>query len=223
MITLAKLIIASSALSLLCLLVLHFISPEYKPSWRMISEYALGKHKNLLTAFFLLGSISSLLLPFLLWNETTSVWAKIGLVLIFISGVGGLMGGLFDVKHPLHGAAFALGVPTLPVGALLVSYHLIKVGAWGRYSPGILFSAHSIWISIVLMAIAMIVMINGFKQAGVPFGKDATPPESVPAGVIALAGYFNRLVILCCAAWVIFVATAYLSVSKTVHAVASNF
>src|SRR5215831_2687678 len=215
MTTLARLIIASSALSLLCLFVLHFISPEFKPSWRMISEYALGKHKNVLTAFFLLGSVSSILLPFLLWNENTSVWAKIGLVLIFVSGVGGCMGGLFDVKHPLHGAAFALGVPTLPVGALLVSYHLIKKEAWNRHSSGILFSAHSIWISIVLMAVAMIVMINGFKQAGIPFGKDATPPESVPVGVIALAGYFNRLVVLCCAAWVILMAKVYLSISQT--------
>jgi len=94
----------------------------------MISEYALEKYKPVLTAFFLSGSISSLLLPFLLWNETTTVWAKIGLVLIFISGVGGCMGGLFDVKHTLHGAAFALGVPTLPVSAWLVSYNLIKKG-----------------------------------------------------------------------------------------------
>jgi hypothetical protein len=213
--TLAKLIIASSVLSLLCLLLLHFLSPEIKPSWRMISEYALGKYKNFLTAFFLLGCISSLLLPFLLWNETTSAWAKIGLVLIFVSGVGGCMGGLFDVKHPLHGAAFALGVPTLPVGALLVSYHLIKRGGWNQHSSGILFSAHSIWISILLMALSMIVMISGFKQAGIPIGKDATPPEAVPAGVIALAGYFNRLVVLCCALWVIFIANVYLSISQT--------
>jgi hypothetical protein len=213
--TLAKLIIATSGLSLLCLLLLHFLSPEFKPSWRMISEYALGKHKNFITAFFLLGSVSSLLLPFLLWNETASVWARIGLVLIFISGIGGCMGGLFDVKHPLHGAAFALGVPTLPVGALLVSYHLIKKSAWNQHSFGILFSAHSIWISIVLMAVAMIVMMNGFKQAGIPMGKDATPPESVPAGVIALAGYTNRLLVLCCAAWTIFMAEVYLSTPPT--------
>lgn len=181
----------------------------------MISEYALGKYKPVLTAFFLLGGISALLLPFLLWNETTSVWARIGLILVFVSGVGGLMGGLFDVKHPLHGLAFALGVPTLPVGALLVSYHLIKKGVWSNHSSGILFSAHSIWISIVLMAVSMVVMMNGFKAAGIPMGKDATPPESVPAGVIALAGYANRLLVLCCSFWGIFMAQLYLSMSPT--------
>jgi len=124
-------------------------------------------------------------------------------------------GGLFDLKHPLHGAAFALGVPTLPVGALLVSYHLIKKMYWNQHSFGILFSAHSIWISIVLMAVAMIVMMNGFKQAGIPLGKDAVPPESVPAGVIALAGYTNRLLVICCAGWVIFMANIYLTIPQS--------
>ena len=41
----AQLVMASGALSLVSLLALHFVSPEYHPSWRMISEYALGKHK----------------------------------------------------------------------------------------------------------------------------------------------------------------------------------
>lgn len=129
------------------------------------------------------------------------------------------MGGLFDVKSPLHGVAFALGVPTLPVGALLISYHLIKGGGWNRHASGMLFSAHSIWISIVLMTISMILMINGFKQTGIPFGEGVTPPESVPAGVIALAGYFNRLVVLCCAFWVIFMAKVYLSISPGLNVI----
>jgi hypothetical protein len=210
--TLAKVIIGSGAMSLLCLLVLHFLSPEFKPSWRMISEYALGKHKSLITAFFLLWGLSTLLLTFLLWNETASIWAKIGLVLIFLSGVGAIMGGLFDVKHPLHGAAFGLGIPTLPIGALLVSYHLIKSADWNNHSSTILFSAHSVWVSLVLMGVAMAVMISGFNKAGVPMGKDVPPPESVPAGVIAVAGYFNRILVLCYALWVIFIARIYLSV-----------
>lgn len=210
--TLSKLIIASGGLSLVCLLLLHFVSPEFKPSWRMISEYALGKYKPLLTAFFLLWGLSMLLLTFLLWNETVSIWAKVGLVFVFLAGVGAVMGGLFDVNHPLHGAAFGLGVPTLPIGALLVSYHLIQKDAWNNYSSTILWSTHSIWISLVLMAVAMGVMLTGFKQAGVPMGKDIAPPESVPSGVIAVAGYFNRLLVICYAVWTILMAKVYLTV-----------
>jgi hypothetical protein len=58
----AKLSLASGALSLLFLLALHFVSPEFQPSWRMVGEYALGKHKGFLTAFFLLWGLSSILL-----------------------------------------------------------------------------------------------------------------------------------------------------------------
>lgn len=212
---LAKLTIASGGLALLCLLALHFTSPEFKPGWRMISEYALGKYKFLLTAFFLLWGLSTILLPFLLWNETSSMWARFGLGLIFLSGIGAVMGGLFDVKHPLHGAAFGLGVPTLPFGALIVCYHLIRKSRWLEHSSGILFSTHAVWISLVLMAVAMIVMMNGFKQAGVPMGRNSAPPESVPSGVIALAGYFNRLLILCYAGWIIWMAKIHLTILQS--------
>jgi hypothetical protein len=207
---LPKLILATGAMSLLCLLLLHFLSPEYDPSWRMISEYAMGKYKALLTAFFVLSAVATAMLPILLWSETTGLWSRIGLVLVFLSGVGSLMGGLFDLKHPLHGAAFALGVPTIMVGALLVTYHLVKQSEWMQYSTGMLLSAHAIWISLVLMAISMAVMMNGFKQAGVAMGPGATPPDSVPPGVIAIAGYFNRLLVVCNTAWIMVMAYVYL-------------
>lgn len=209
MTALPKVILATGAMSLVCLLLLHFLSPEYDPSWRMISEYALGKYKGLLTAFFVLSAACTMMLPILLWTETESIWSKVGLALVFISGVGSLMGGLFDLKHPLHGAAFALGVPTIMIGALLVSYHLVKRTDWAQYSTGTLLATHAIWISLVLMGIFMAVMMKGFKQAGVPMGPGATPPEAVPPGVIAVAGYFNRLLVVCNTAWIMTMAYVY--------------
>jgi len=209
---LPKLILATGALSLVCLLLLHFLSPEYDPSWRMISEYAMGKHKPFLTAFFVLSAVCTMMLPIVLWNETAGLWSKIGLGLVFLSGVGSLMGGLFDLKHPLHGAAFALGVPTIMVGALLVTYHLVKKSDWAQYSTGTLLSAHAIWISLVLMGVSMAVMMNGFKQAGVPMGPGATPPDTVPPGVVAIAGYFNRLLVICNTAWIMVMAYVFMIV-----------
>ena len=83
MTALPKMILATGAMSLVCLLLLHFLSPEYEPSWRMISEYALGKYKGLLTAFFVLSAACTMMLPILLWNETDGLWATVGLVLVF--------------------------------------------------------------------------------------------------------------------------------------------
>lgn len=39
----AILVFSSGVISLLYLLILHFVRREFDPGWRMISEYALGK------------------------------------------------------------------------------------------------------------------------------------------------------------------------------------
>ena len=92
--TLGFLTIASAAMSLLCLLiVLHFVSPEFKPSWRMISEYAMGKHKGvLMTSFFVCWGLSSIFLSLLLWNKVTTTWGTVGVILLFISSIGEING-----------------------------------------------------------------------------------------------------------------------------------
>ena len=67
--------IAFGVISILCLLTLHFTSPEFKPNFRMVSEYALGKHKWLLTMFFLCWGLCSISSGFMLWNVVTTGWA----------------------------------------------------------------------------------------------------------------------------------------------------
>ena len=204
--------IITGLLSLLCLLALHFVSPEFKPSWRMVSEYAMGKYKWILTLFFSFWSLSTFLVAGLLVNIVTSNVAVLGVVLISLSALGALMGGLFDVKHKLHGFSFLLGIPTLPIGALLISYHLFLNQNWDSLSSIILFSTHSIWISLVLMAVSMIIMMSGFKKAGIPMGPNIEPPKTVPDGVIAVNGYANRLLVFCYIFWVIIIAKTYLSI-----------
>ncbi len=208
---LAALTIVSGALSLLCLLILHFVSPEFHPGWRMISEYALGKHKRILTFFFTFWCISSVLLACLLWQIVTTKWALFGAVLVFVSGIGALMGGLFDVKHKLHGFASTLGVPTLPAGALLVSYNLVQQPDWMVHKASILSSAHILWVSVVLMIVTMMLLFSGFKKAGYSMGPNVEPPETLPAGVIGLNGYANRFLVLCYIGWLVLIAMIYLS------------
>lgn len=211
---LAQCVLLTGGLSLLSLTALHFMSPEFQPSWRMISEYALGRHAWLLTAFFLLWAISTALLSVLLWSVVTGPWARIAVLLLVVSAVGAAMGGLFDVKHKLHGLAFALGVPTLPIAALILGYHLAGRETWANSAIAILTASHATWVSLILMALAMAVMFTGFRNAGVPMGPDLPAPDSVPPGVIALGGYANRLLVLCDVGWVLLIAGTFLSISK---------
>lgn len=208
--TVALFTITTGILSLLCLLILHVVSPEFKPGWRMISEYALGKHKWLITSFFLLWGLSSISLSILLWDLVASPLAKIGILFLFISGIGEIMGGLFDVKHKHHGLAFLLGVPALPVAALLIGYNVVNLEGWSNHAPVIILSSHATWISLFLMAVAMGVMFSGLKKAGIPMNKDAPPLEKIPDGVIAVSGYANRLLVLCYILWLIVMAFLFL-------------
>jgi len=207
--TLGFLTIASAAMSLFSLIVLHFVSPEFKPSWRMISEYAMGKHKNLLTTFFFCWGLSSILLSLLLWNKVTTVWGTVGVILLFTSSIGEIMGGLFDVNHKHHALAFLLGVPTLPAAALLIGYDLIRTPGMEEHAPSIVLSSHAPWISLVVMGASMAIMFAGFKKAGMPMGPNVAPPEAVPTGVIAVAGYANRLLVICYLGWLIIIAGNY--------------
>lgn len=199
--TIAILVLITGTVSLLSLLLLHFTSNEFHPGWRMISEYALGKYKWLLTIFFVCWGFCSLLSAALLWNIVNGLWPTIGIICVILTGIGAIMGGLFDVKHKLHGMAFGIGIPFLPIGSLLISYHLIKDGFWANEQFRILLSAHAIWLSVVLMGLTMVLLFAGFKKAGIPFGPDIAPPEKLPKGVIGINGYFNRLLVLCYLAW----------------------
>ena len=204
--------IAFGVISILCLLTLHFTSPEFKPNFRMVSEYALGKHKWLLTMFFLCWGLCSISSGFMLWNVVTTGWAKFGVVLLFVTGIGAIMGGLFDVQHKLHGLAFGIGLPFLPIGALLISYHLIQKTAWQNHSTLLLLSGHASWISLILMAVAMVLLFSSLKANGIAFGPDAAPMSELPKGVIGINGWANRLLVLCYIAYPILIAKLLLTI-----------
>lgn len=189
--------IVFGVISILCLLILHFVSTEFKPNFRMVSEYALGKHKWLITIFFLCWGLCSISSGFMLLNVVTSAWAKFGVLLLFVTGIGAIMGGLFDVQHKLHGLSFGLGVPFLPIGALLISYHLIKKAEWQNHSTSLLLSSHSIWISLIFMAVTMFLLFSSLKKAGIVYGPDSPLLTELPKGVIGINGWANRLLVLC--------------------------
>lgn len=204
--------IALGIISILSLIILHIVSSEFKPGFRMVSEYALGKHKWLLTLFFLCWGLCSISSGFVLWNVVTSGWAKLGVILLFVTGIGAIMGGLFDVQHKLHGLSFGIGVPFLPIGSLLISYHLIKKSGWEEHSSALLFSAHSIWVSVVFMAVTMFLLFSSLKSTGIVYGPDSPPFTELPKGVIGINGWANRLLVVCYIAYPILTARILLTI-----------
>ena len=123
------------------------------------------------------------------------------------------MGGLFDLKHKLHGLSFALCVPTFPIGALIVVHRLCLQNEWYAYQSDLLMAGYSVLISLVLMGITMVLFFSGLKKAGIPFGPDQPPLTKIPTNVIAFNGYANRLLVIVYVAFNMVVSYLYLRYS----------
>src|SRR5687767_6929402 len=97
--TLSKIVFFTSSIALLCLVLLHFLSPEFQPNWRMVSEYALGNYKWTLSIFFICWGLSSIILSIHLWRIVSTKASKTGVVFLFISGIGASLAAFFDISQ----------------------------------------------------------------------------------------------------------------------------
>src|SRR5437763_8721684 len=112
----ARLSIAAAAAVLLLLASLHVLSPEFDPSFRMVSEYALGQYGWVLSLMFLAWGISSWALAVAVWPQVKTRAGKVGLWFLVIAGIGEAMASAFDVSHDLgHGFAGVLGIVGFPI------------------------------------------------------------------------------------------------------------
>jgi hypothetical membrane protein len=203
MLAAAWLAIVATGVSALALIALHFLSPEYHPSWRMVSEYANGNHRGVLTVVFLSWAVSSFALALALLPSARGWIGAAGVLLLVLGGVGQAMGGIFDVNHRLHGAAFAIGVPSLPIAAILLTLATRRAGVdmpgWPAALP---------ILSVVIMAVSMAMLFSSLKAAGVAMSADSQPLQALPEGVTAWNGWANRLLFATYYLWVILAARA---------------
>lgn len=188
-----------AAVSAVCLGALHVLSPELDPSWHMVSEYAYGAHGQLLRAFFLCWGAAAVALALAVFPWSTRWWQRLGAILLLVSGAGAVGGGLFDIRHELHGLAFGLGVPTLPISALLLTGLLAQHAPERR--PVLRISAHATWLSVVAMGVSMGFFIASLKAAGAFHPESGQVLEVLPAGVTSVSGYANRLLVLAYLGW----------------------
>jgi len=200
----AQVAFASSAAAVIFLLSLHALSPEFSPASRMVSEYALGSYGWVLSLMFISWAIGTWALAFAMRGKVRTTPAKIGLIFLVLAGVGEAMAAVFDVSHPLHGVSALIGIPSLPIGAMLVSYALSRDPEFSASSKPLLLTANLTWISLLLMTSAMGIMFSGLAKTGGQMTPD----------VIAVGGWANRLLILAYCAWAITASWQLISIQK---------
>ena len=202
----ARLAIAASAAALLSLACLHLLSPEFAPSWRMVSEYANGHHGWALSLMFAMWAVSSWALAFAIWSQVRTRAGKIGLVFLIAAGVGEEIASIFDINHqPLHDMAGYIGILSLPVAAMLISVGLSRTQPWSVAKKALLWTANLTWISVVALVATFIIMIITYSRSGVSMNLQAKV-IALPPGVLAFVGWANRLLVVFFCVWVATVA-----------------
>jgi hypothetical protein len=203
--TAARVAMASAVAAVLALASLHVLSPEFDPSWRMVSEYANGHHGWLLSLMFVAWGLSSWALGVAISPEARTLPVKIGLVCLTLAGIGQAMAAVFDINHDtLHSLAGALGIIGLPIAAMLISVKLGRTDRWSAAKRPLLWTANLTWVSVLVLAATFVLLIATFSQLGGALPAQA--PKVLPAGVIGLVGWANRLLVVVDCVWVITVA-----------------
>jgi hypothetical membrane protein len=198
----ALLAMVTAAATLLLLVCLHILSPEFDPSFRMVSEYALGHYGSLLSLMFLAWGMSAWALALALWSQVKTRAGKVGWWFLVIAGLGEALASIFDITHdPGHSIAGILGIVGFPIAALLLSVSLGRTQAWHGARLPLLWMANLNWISVVLLVATLVLMTVQFAQVyGGHLPQHA--PAHLPAGVLGLDGWADRLIVLSNCLWV---------------------
>lgn len=198
-----RLAAAGTLAVVLIIVALHAIKPEFEPSWRFISEYAIGRHGWLMKLAFLIWAASCATLAFALMREVRTITGKAGIAVLLIVAVALVVAGLFpqdpvtarpdqaSTAGRLHALASMIGIPGTPIAAMLISSSLWRTNPnWTPHRAAIMWPAHATWISLVMMAAYLIWAV---PQAG------GFNPE-------VWAGWMNRLVVATYLGWQLVVA-----------------
>lgn len=198
----ARLAIVATGAALALLLSLHVLSPEYSPAWRMVSEYANGRYSWVLSLMFVAYGVSALALAFAIRSQLQTRRGKMGLALLTLAGIGAASAAVFDLNQvALHELGGILGIICLPIAAVVITPRLAEMPGWAGSKRPLMLAANMTWASVALWMATFVLMVATFAYA-LGGNLPTTPPPELPAGVVALVGWTNRLFMMSAWAWV---------------------
>jgi len=128
--------IAFSCGFVLILVVLHFLKPEFNPSWRMISEYAIGKFGWLMRLAFILWSSAIVMLLIALWPTLNSGNEVVGRVWLIVISVALIGASIFrtnpitetrqSLNHTIHQVCGTVVIITFPIASSILGSYLLS-------------------------------------------------------------------------------------------------
>lgn len=183
-ITTAKISFIAAVGFLLLVTLLHFIKSDLDPSWRMISEYAIGNNGWIMVVAFLMWAASYTSLFFSIRSQITTLGGKLGLGLLLVSALSLVIAAIF-ITDPvtagkdetatsgmLHNLGGTLGM-AMPFAFVFTSRSLYKNPNWITARRPILWSAMLAVTGFLISIISLGVFfsnLNGVAGPNVPVG-----------------------------------------------------
>jgi hypothetical protein len=200
----ARLSVFSGVFFVFILGSLHLLEPEFDPTWRFISEYALGSFGWMMHLAFGLLATSLLSAGVAIFSQIRTVLGYIGLAILGLSAFGYMIAAIF-VTDPISvnadaatfsGKMHVIGATLdyTPIAALLISLALARNEAWRPIRGRLL----------VTSCITLVIMVLFMLQ--IPHDGQFTPE--------VLAGLFGRLLIVSYLGWLLSVGFHSLKLRK---------
>jgi multisubunit Na+/H+ antiporter MnhC subunit len=188
----ARVSIGSGLLFVLLLGSLHLLEPEFDPTWRFISEYALGSFGWLMTLAFLALAASLASVGAVVISQARTVAGYIGLGVLGLGILGLLIAAIFQTDPistdpetmTFSGKMHVLGASLdyAPVAFLLLSFSLARNQAWQPIRRWLFITA----VITLICTVAFILVL----------------PQDGEFGPGVLAGLVGRFLVLSYLGWV---------------------
>ena len=146
-------------------LILHVLRTDFDPSYRYLSEYAVGPYGALLTSTFFVLSVGSIALSVGLWRSVASKLRFVpGLLFwltwacaVFFAGVftGDLQGTPHTRIGQIHEQMGMIAFPSATLGVVLISAPLRWEEKW-----------NPVWRAAILISIVVVVSLLVFDRFG---------------------------------------------------------
>jgi Protein of unknown function (DUF998) len=200
----ALLSIVLAAVFLILLILLHFLKPELDPSWRMISEYEIGRFGWLMRAAFFCWGASLLALLIAIWPSLLYASGKIARIWFIVIGIALFGAGIFKTNpitdrtsnpvNTLHLLCGAIVMLSFPVAATLAVRSLLHDPGWSTHQGLLIFGLVLAWVGMVAYFATVII------------SRARDPRAGEPGGSIVYQGWPNRFLVLTYLTWIMLVA-----------------
>jgi hypothetical protein len=134
--------VVAVAVTISLVVALHYLEPEFESSWRMLSEYSLGKYGILMRLAFIVGSSAVAVTGVVLWSSIG--WAASGLIFVAIGPLGAAFVDTDPITTPLdqktrrnaiHQALGSLFILGFPIAATIAGIFAGPLLGWASILP----------------------------------------------------------------------------------------